>query len=355
MDFSQIQSVHMVGIKGAGMTGLAKVLQSNGLKVTGSDVSQEFFTDKILKRLKIPVWVYGKKSLPKCDLVIAWSACLDSDPEVKSAIKKGIPVLRYPEALALLFNQKVGIAVCGTHGKTTTTALAGVVLTVGGLDPSVVLGSEVDLFEGNSRAGSGEHFVIEACEYQRHFLNYNPRIVILTNVEMDHPDYYKDLADIKEAFGSFVSKIPRDGLLIACSDSASVREMLPKMKCRVITYGLGPNPNYEHYQGLDIRIGLSKTKFKIMCPRHISAKMVEMSLQIPGKHNVANAIAAAILGHELGLSWFLIKKALESYSGAKRRFEKLGEVNGIAVYDDYAHHPTEIKATLSAARAACPG
>jgi UDP-N-acetylmuramate--alanine ligase len=367
MDISNIQSVHMVGIKGAGMTGLAKILKLKGLKITGSDVAEEFFTDAILKRHSIPFWEYGKKSLPKCDLVITWSACPDNDPEVLAARKRNIPVLRYPEAIAKLFNQKFGIAVCGTHGKTTTTALAGIVLTLGGLDPTVVLGSEVELFEGNSRAGASDIFVLEACEYQRHFLKYSPRIVILTNIEMDHPDCYKNLDDVKETFKAFIEKIPKDGLLIACTDNNSVKEILPYARCRVVTYGLeafaphccakasaSRNSDYEHYQAIDICTLLGKTKFKIMCPRYLSRDLVQMSLQIPGRHNVANATAAAILGRTMGLSWPSVKKALESYAGAKRRFEKLGEAKEILVYDDYAHHPTEIKATLAAARTIFP-
>jgi UDP-N-acetylmuramate--alanine ligase len=249
-----------------------------------------------------------------------------------------------------LVNSHFGVAICGTHGKTTTTAFTGLVLAEAGLDPTVILGSQVKQFGGNSRAGKSDYFVIEACEYRKNFLNYNPRIILLTNIEMDHPDCYKDLVEIKKTFREFIEKLKGHELLIACSDNENVKEILKFAKSRVITYGFKPSSAYSHFQIVDVNEDTDKTTFSLFSPSGYSPKMQKYVLKIPGRHNVQNATAAIILGNIFNISVEKIKKAVGEFTGAKRRFEKIGEVKGITVIDDYAHHPTEIAATLEGAK-----
>jgi UDP-N-acetylmuramate--alanine ligase len=351
MEIKNVKTIHMVGIKGAGMSALAKIFKSYGFVVTGSDVAEEFFTDKILQEQQIQVFSpYAESNLRNPDLVVAWSACEDSNPEVAKALSLGIPVLRYPEALAMITQGKFTIAVCGTHGKTTTTAFVGLVFAEAGLDPTVILGSEVKQFGGNSRSGKSEYMVIEACEYKRHFLKYDPKVIVLTNIEMDHPDCYKDLSEVKKTFREFIEKLKGHELLIACSDNQNVKDILKFAKCRVITYGFNPNPSHTHFQIVDIKEEIGKTSFSLFAPFGFSPKIQKYVLKIPGRHNIQNASAAIVLANFFNLPFEKIKKAVSEFSGAKRRFEKIGEAGGIIVVDDYAHHPTEIRATLQGAR-----
>ncbi len=229
------QYYHLVGIKGAGMSAIASILKSQGIHLTGSDTEETFFTDKILKDLKIPVFnKFSPINIGKPDLVIASAAYGDENPEIKEAKRKGIKVIFYPQMLSRLMNKKYSIAICGTHGKTTTTALAGLLLEKGGFDPTVVVGSYVNHFKGNARVGKSKYFVVEACEYKKHFLNYNPQVIVLTNIEMDHPDFYKDLEEVKIAFLKFIRKLPPEGVLIYGVDNKNAAEIASKLKIRKI-------------------------------------------------------------------------------------------------------------------------
>lgn len=339
------QYYHMVGIKGVGMSALACILKDQGIKLTGSDVNEVFFTDKVLKDSKIPVFSgFKEEHIGKPDLVISSAAYGKDNPEITKAKRKGIKVLTYPQMLGELTNDKKTIAICGTHGKTTTTALVGLLLEKAKYNPTVIVGSYVNDFSGNAKIGESDWFVIEACEYMRHFLNYNPYIVILTSLEMDHPDYYKDIEDIKGAFLQFIQKIPQEGFLIACYDDENVEEIAHNISPPVISYGLSQKADV-YAQNINIKPNL--VSFDVIAG---GKRVSNFQLQIPGFHNIQNALAIVALGLKLKISKEVIKQTLASYSGVKRRFETIGEVNNIKIIDDYAHHPTEIKATLEGAR-----
>ncbi len=336
---------HMVGIKGVGMSALAQILKSQGVRLTGSDVNEVFFTDKILKDLKIPVFSgFKAENIGKPDLVISSAAYGKDNPEITEAKRKGVKVLSYPQMLGELTKDKKNVAICGTHGKTTTTALAGLLLEKAKFDPTVVVGSYVDDFSGNARIGKSNWFVIEACEYMRHFLNYNPYIVILTSLEMDHPDYYKNIDDIKRAFSQFVNKLSQDGLLVYCGDDKNASEVSQRARCPTLSYGFSDKVNV---QAKNINTKEKNINFNVISS---GEKIGKFSLQIPGEHNVLNSLAIIALGLKLDINKKIISQTLASYSGIKRRFETIGEVNNIKVIDDYAHHPSEIKATLAGAR-----
>ncbi len=336
---------HMVGIKGVGMSALAQILKSQGIRLTGSDVNEIFFTDRILKRLKIPVFSGFKAgNIGKPDLVISSAAYNEENPEITEAKKKGIRIISYPQMLGELTKDKKTIAVCGTHGKTTTTALTGLLLEKANIDPTVVVGSYVDNFSGNARIGKSNWFVIEACEYKRHFLNYNPYITILTSLEMEHPDFYKNIKDIKDSFLQFIQKIPQDGFLIACYDDENVKEITQNISSPVISYGLSQKADI-YAQNIVIKSEI--VSFDVI---YKGKKISNFKLQIPGKHNIQNALAVIALGLKLKIDKKIINQTLASYSGIKRRFEKIGEVDNIKIIDDYAHHPTEVRAALEGAR-----
>lgn len=354
INLNTIRNIHMVGIKGVGMTALAKILIARGFTVTGSDVPEKFFTDKVLTEMGIGVEeLFRAENLGHAELVVHSAAYSESNPEIAAALNRAIPVLTYPEMLGKLMQGKYGIAVTGTHGKTTTTALVGLVLAAGKLDPTVVVGSEVAEFGGNARVGASEYFVLEACEYRAHFLNYFPKVIILTNIEMDHPDYYSSISDVKRAFKHFISQLPEDGLLIACTDSQPVRELIDKVPCKVITYGFSVRSGENHYQLVSARSRQDEgSEFLVRVPN--SNQLQRFNLSVNGRHNVLNATAALALADYLGLDRHYAKEVFETFKGAKRRFEIKGERNGVTVIDDYAHHPTEIAATLAGARERYP-
>ncbi len=336
--------VHFVGIGGIGMSGIAEVLLNLGFTVTGSDWHLSRITDR-LERLGAVVWEGHKgDSVRNSDVVVISSAVKPDNPEVKAAGMYNIPVIRRAEMLGELMRMKQGIAVAGTHGKTTTTSMTGLVLEEGGLDPTLIVGGQIRSLSTNAKLGTGDTLVVEADEFDRSFLELTPTLAVITNIESEHLDCYRDLNEIKSTFVSFGNKVPFYGAIAVCLDEASLQEILPKFKRRILTYGLNPqaefravNPFFRELRSEYTAVWKEKT-------------LGEIRIQLPGLHNVKNSLAALVVGIELDVPFAKIKKALEEFTGVHRRFEVKSDVKGMLVVDDYAHHPTEIKATLLAAR-----
>lgn len=347
------QKIYIISIEGAGTSALAVIYKNLGYTVLGSDNGDHFYGD-ILKRNNIEVFdFYKAQNIPPDVDKIIYSTCVNSDnPEFQEAVRRKIPMLNYPEALAEIFNQKMGIAVCGTHGKTTTTAMLATTFKELGLKPSALVGSKVKDWKGNSLAGSGDYFIIEADEYQNKLKNYNPWAVILTSVDFDHPDFYKTFDDYKQAFADFVKKIPRHGFLVYCNDDSDVVEIANQASCQKISYGFSQGSvckieNFE-FQINNFQINNSVGQsFEVFYKDSLLGKF---KIALPGKHNVLNATSVIALCHKLNLNSLRIADALKTFQGTVRRFEYIGESQDAILIDDYAHHPEEIKTTLKTAR-----
>jgi len=340
--------IHFVGIKGTGMSALAQITSMiEDALITGSDVAQKFFTDTILERAGITVLNFDPQNVVNADLVVASAAYDDSHPEIQKAKELKIPLLTYPQFLGQLMAKKKGICVAGTHGKTTTTAMVGKILLDTGYDPSVVVGSDVPCIGGNAHAGQGEYFLAESCEYRRHFLNYSPEHLIITNMELDHPDYFKDLNDVVSAFSELAAKLPATGNLIIWHDDPNRSRI--QTKALVTTFGLSPDADVTAHN-----IGFNDTGCSFDVILH-GQDMGCLQLAVSGKHNILDALAAIALTSRLGVPSESILQALSGFNGTKRRFERLGTRNGAVIVDDYAHHPTEIQTTLDGARRSYPG
>lgn len=347
------QKIYIISIEGAGTSALAVIYKNLGHVVLGSDNGDHFYRD-ILSRNGIEVFdVYDAQNIPNDVSKVVYSTCVGQDnPELQESIKRGIPTLNYPEALAEIFNQKMGIAVCGTHGKTTTTAMLATTFKELGLKPSALVGSKVKDWKGNSLAGSGDYFIIEADEYQNKLKSYNPWSVILTSVDFDHPDFYKTFDDYKQAFIDFVKKIPRHGFLVYCNDDSDVVEIANQASCQKISYGFSEGSmckieNFE-FQINNFQINNSVGQsFEVFYKDGVLGKF---KISLPGRHNVLNATAVIALCHKFNLNSLRIADALKTFQGTVRRFEYIGESQGAILIDDYAHHPEEIKTTLKTAR-----
>lgn len=350
---SQAQKIYLIGIKGVGMTALAQLLKGRGKQVWGSDTAEHFFTEAVLNRAGIEFEEeFATKHLERSiDLVVYSSAYNLEHLEVKAALAKKIPVLNYAEALGQLTQDYQGIAVCGSHGKTTTTAMLAHILKSANLSPSAVVGSSVPQFEGNALIGSGELLVFEADEYQNKFQYFSPHAAVLTSIEWDHPDFFPSAEEYLETFVAFLKKIPTDGFVVACYDSANVKKAVAEAGLQpeqVVTYGL--QAGYIQM----IRMWLDEGRW------HFSAQageeyLGEFWLKLIGSHNVANALAAIACAKRLGVDLEVIRTALASFEGTARRFEIKGKLtNAVTVVDDYGHHPSEILSTLKAARAFYP-
>ncbi|HEY7863514.1 MAG TPA: UDP-N-acetylmuramate--L-alanine ligase [Thermoanaerobaculia bacterium] len=350
MRFLRLRRLHFVGAGGAGMSGIAEVLLlSTPLEISGCDVALSENTERLQKLGgKIAVG-HDPRHVDEADLLVVSSAIDTSNPEVARALAAGVPVIRRAEMLGEIMRLKQGIAVAGTHGKTTTTSLTGLVLTEAGFDPTIVVGGQVRILGTNARLGKGDFLVAEADEYDRSFLELTPVVAVVTNVEADHLDCYRDLADILDAFAIFANRVPFYGSVVACLDDAGVRQLLPRIKRRVVTYGESPEASI---RAVDIRLEASGTEFEVR--EGESWSLGRVSLSLPGRHNVLNALAAVAVGRELSIPFPVIARALSEFTGVVRRFERKGERNGVLVVDDYAHHPTEIAATLAAARQVYP-
>ena len=319
MNLTDIKKIHFIGIGGIGISAIARMMILDGKKVSGSDIAESIVSDK-LRDLGADIFIgHKEENLQRVDLVVYTTAISLENPELQKAKRLGVEMYSYPEMLGLVSKNKYTIAICGTHGKTTTTAMIGGILSDAGLDPTLVVGSLLKKGESNFVAGKSDYFVVEACEYRRAFLNLSPKIIVVTNIEADHLDYYENLEDIQGAFSEFVAKLADDGILICNAKDDNLAPVIRSAKCKVIDY-----------KNIDLE---------------------DLRLKVPGRHNLENAKAAATAALALGVNNETSKKSLENFSGTWRRFEHKGTTkNGAEVYDDYGHHPTEIKATLLGAR-----
>ncbi len=350
MRFLRLRRLHFVGAGGVGMSGLAEILLlSTPLEISGCDLARSENTDRLTKLGARIAFGHDASHIRDADLVVISSAVGESNPEVAAAREKGIPVIRRAEMLAEIMRLKQGVAIGGTHGKTTTTSLTGMVLTEAGFDPTIIVGGQVRILGTNARLGKGDFLVAEADEFDRSFLELTPVVAVITNIEADHLDCYKDLADIEDAFATFANRVPFYGAVIACVDDPGVREILPRVKRRIVTYGESPEANV---RAQETRLEASGTVFEVW--EGETWTLGEVRLRLPGRHNVLNALAAIAVGRELSIPFPTIARALAEFEGVVRRFETKGERRGVLVVDDYAHHPTEIAATLAAARQVYP-
>ena len=350
MRFLRLRRLHFVGAGGVGMSGIAEILLlATPLEISGCDLARSDVTARLEKLgAKISIG-HDPAHLAQADLVVISSAVAESNPEVAAARERGIPVIRRAEMLGEIMRLKQGVAVAGTHGKTTTTSLTGMVLTEAGFDPTIVVGGQVHILGTNARLGKGDYLVAEADEYDRSFLELTPVVAVITNVEADHLDTYRDLDDILEAFATFANRVPFFGAVVACADDAGVRRLLPRIKKRVVTYGESPEAMLT---ARSLRLEATSTTFDVWDAGEGSLGSVR--LRLPGRHNVLNALAAVAAARELLIPFETIARALAAFTGVVRRFELKGERDGVLVVDDYAHHPTEIRATLAAARQVYP-
>lgn len=344
--FSSIRTLHFVGIGGIGMSGIAEILIDQGFTLTGSDRAASDNTDR-LKALGAHIYIgHAAENLePDVDVVVYSSAVPPENPELVEAHRRKIPVIRRAEMLAEVMRLRYGIGIAGTHGKTTTTSMVSLVLMEGGIDPTVIVGGRLHGLAGsNARLGKGDFIVVEADEFDRSFLSITPTIAVLTTLETDHLDCYRDLEDIKSAFIQFASKVPFYGFVVLCLDEPALQDIMPKLKKKIITYGLNGQADL---QAVDIRHKQNTSTFLVV---HNGKDLGEVMLQIPGKHNVQNALAAIAVGLELGVPFEKIATGVAKFTGVFRRWEVKAEVKDVTIVDDYAHHPTEIRATLAGAK-----
>jgi UDP-N-acetylmuramate--alanine ligase len=349
-EFTDLSRVHFVGIGGAGMSGIAEILLEYELAVSGCDQASSEATDR-LRQLGATVHQgHSPDHLADVELVVISSAVADANPEVQAARLRGIPVVRRAEMLGELMRLKYGIAVAGTHGKTTTTSLVGTVLTEAALDPTVIVGGRLRLSGTGARLGRSQYLVAEADEFDRSFLRLTPVIAVVTTIDNDHLDTYRDLGEIADAFVSFASRVPFFGRVIVCLDDPQVRHILPRIADRrIVTYGISPQAELS---AVDIEARSWGSRFAVRSLR--GGLLGSIELPMPGRHNVVNALAAVAVGLTLRIGWDKIAAAIAGFKGVHRRFEPMGSWRGAAVVDDYAHHPTEVAATLDAARQTFP-
>lgn len=339
--FLRAQAVHFTGIGGIGMSGLAEVLLRRGFAVSGSDLKLSPVTAR-LETLGARIVVgHAAENLAQARVLVVTSAASEENPEVKEARRRGIPVVSRGELLAEVMRDKLGIAVAGSHGKTSTTSMIATMLIEAGRDPTVLVGGRLPLIGSNARAGASEYLVAESDESDGSFLLLSPVFAVITNIDREHLDYYTGIEHIRRCFAEFANRVPFYGAVTVCLDDANVREILPQVRRRVITYGRGAGPDYVVSEEAS---GHFSSEFSL-------SKVGRVRLQVPGAHNVLNAAAAIIIGLELGLTARQTVEGVGAYTGVDRRFQVRGEERGVTVIDDYGHHPTEIAATVRTARA----
>jgi len=376
--FAKIQHIHFVGIGGIGMSGIAEVLLNLGYKVSGSDLKSSAVTQRLASLGATTFEGHRAENIAGAEVVVTSSAIATENPEVTEAHKLHIPVIQRAEMLAELMRLKYGIAIAGMHGKTTTTSMVAAVLAGGGLDPTVVVGGRVDAMGSNARLGKSQYLVAEADESDRSFLKLSPILSVVTNIDREHMDTYRNMRDVKKTFLDFMDRVPFYGMIVACNDDPLLRRLLPEVQRRTVTYGTRRGSDFliklpaadSHVSqnrrdmghptdavapplsrplresgNSDVRGPLSR--FSV---RYRDHDLGEFTLHVPGLHNVLNATAAIAVGVGLDVSVDAIRAALDQFRGVDRRFQLRGRAAGVSVIDDYGHHPTEIKATLAAAR-----
>ncbi len=351
--FAKIQRIHFVGIGGIGMSGIAEVLLNLGYKVSGSDLKSSGVTQRLASLGATTFEGHSAENIAGAEVVVTSSAIATENPEVTEAHKLHIPVIQRAEMLAELMRLKYGIAIAGMHGKTTTTSMVAAVLAAGGLDPTVVVGGRVDAMGSNARLGKSQYLVAEADESDRSFLKLSPILSVVTNIDREHMDCYRNMRDVKKTFLDFMDRVPFYGMIVACNDDPLLRRLLPDVQRRTVTYGTR--------RGSDFLIKIPPSRandaremghpplnnFRVSYRKN---DLGEFTLHVPGVHNVLNATAAIAVGVGLDVSVDAIRAALDQFRGVDRRFQLRGRAAGVSVIDDYGHHPTEIKATLAAAR-----
>ena len=357
--FAKIQRIHFVGIGGIGMSGIAEVLLNLGYKVSGSDLKSSAVTQRLASLGALIFEGHGAENVSDAEVVVTSSAISAENPEVARAHELHIPVIQRAEMLAELMRLKYGIAIAGMHGKTTTTSMVAAVLAAGGLDPTVVVGGRVDAMGSNARLGKSQYLVAEADESDRSFLKLSPILSVVTNIDREHMDCYRNMRDVKKTFIEFMDRVPFYGMIVACNDDPLLRRLLSDVQRRTVTYGTRTGSDFQvkiptlaaqnagrmgHPNSEDPR---PYSRFTV---RYREQDLGEFTLHVPGVHNVLNATAAIAVGIGLDVSVDAIRAALDQFRGVDRRFQLRGVVAGISVIDDYGHHPTEIKATLAAAR-----
>jgi len=343
--FKRIRRIHFVGIGGVGMSGIAEVLHNMGYEVSGSDAKASEVTGR-LEALGIRVFIgHRLEQVAGADVVVRSSAVGTDNPEVVEAKQRLTPVIPRAEMLAELMRLKYGVAVAGTHGKTTTTSMVASVLARGGLDPTMVIGGRLRSLGSNARLGRGDFLVAEADESDGSFLKLSPTIAVVTTIDEEHLDYYRDLEHIKETFLQFINKVPFYGSAVLCLDQENIQALLPRVEKRFVTYGLKGQADL---MARDITLKAMRAEFTVL-RQHESLGLLH--LQVPGLHNVYNALAAVAVGLDLEIPFPVIREGLEEFTGVDRRFQIKGTVRDILLVDDYGHHPAEIQATLAAAKA----
>ncbi len=342
--FKKIRRIHFVGIGGIGMSGIAEVLHNLGYLVSGSD-SRESETTRRLASLGVHVVIgHQAQNVGEADVVVRSSAVGQENAEVAAARQRLVPVIQRAEMLAELMRMKYGVAVAGTHGKTTTTSMVATVLARGGLDPTMVIGGRLNALGSNAKLGRGDFLVAEADESDGSFLKLSPTIAVVTTVDAEHLVYYRDLAHIQDTFVEFINKVPFYGMAVLCLDQENIQAMLPRVEKRYVTYGLRSQADV---LARDVEFAGMTSSCRVFWK---GEPLGRLALNVPGLHNVYNALAAVVVGMDLDLRFEVIRDALAEFTGVDRRFQVRGEAGGITVVDDYAHHPVELQATLNAAK-----
>jgi len=337
--------IHLIGIGGSGMSGLASILLDLGYKISGSDIISSKITKRLADKGAAIFKGHNENNIEGADLIVVSSAIPESNPEIRGAMEKDIKVIKRAEMLAKIMENRYGIAIAGTHGKTTTTSMISLLLEKSGFDPTVIVGGEVNDIPGNAKLGFGRYVVAEADESDGSFLELNPSLVVVTNIEDDHLDHYKNLENVLKDFKTFVNGIPDDGSVILCKDCENVRRLIKNYRKKYITYGISLDADI---MAKEIELNKSNSKSQIYWQ---NKKMGELYLNVVGCHNILNALAAIAVAKELGMHFIEIAEILETYQGVQRRMEIVANLDDeILIMDGYAHHPTEIKVTLRAIR-----
>lgn len=342
--YGKIKKIHFVGIGGIGMSGIAEVLLNLGYQVSGSDLASTEITERLISLGASVYSGHVTENLQDVDVVVTSTAVRVENPEVVEAHRQKIPVIPRAEMLAELMRMKYGVAVAGTHGKTTTTSMVATILTHGGIDPTVIIGGRLDSLGSNAKLGQGDFLVAEADESDGSFMKLSPTIAIVTNIDADHLDYYRDLDEIRETFISFMNKVPFFGMIAICLDDPNIQSCIPEISKRFVTYGMSTQADLH---ASDLSYDGTRTCFTV---NNRDGELGRICLHMPGEHNVLNALAAVSVGLELDLPFTTIAEGLTGFGGVERRFQIKYDQAGIIVVDDYGHHPTEIIATLKAAR-----
>jgi UDP-N-acetylmuramate--alanine ligase len=348
--FAKIQRIHFVGIGGIGMSGIAEVLLNLGYKVSGSDLKASAITQRLAGLGATVFEGHRAENVAGAEVVVASSAIAADNSELAEAHAQHIPVIQRAEMLSELMRLKYGIAIAGMHGKTTTTSMVAAVLAAGDLDPTIVVGGRVDAIGSNARLGKSQYLVAEADESDRSFLKLSPILAVVTNIDREHMDCYRNMRDVKRAFLDFMDRVPFYGMVVVCNDDPLLRRMLPQIRRRTLTYGTRKGSDFRIKAAPLERQPGENTSLSRFDVTYRGQDLGEFQLHVPGVHNVLNATAAIAVGVGLDIKTDQIRAALQNFRGVDRRFQLRGKAAGVSVIDDYGHHPTEIRATLAAAR-----